>query len=253
MKILNLALTSLLISGLSTAQTTGTSKSTAHSQLAFAGGYLAQVADGASWKTIIVLINADSVAAAYTLNFWNDDGGAMTLITSAGTGSVFTGTIPVNGSVTIESSGAGDNLNRGWGQVQTSQSVGGSAIFRQSIVGRPDFEASVPLDPAGDNDVILPFDHTTPGVTNGVALVNIFSFTSITVFIVFRNEDGSQILIDSIQMPPRTHQAFSLADHYPGTLGHRGTVRFTTSGLMSILGLRFDTLAFSSITPLAPI
>ena len=35
---------------------------------------ISHVADGARWKTTIILVNTDTVPAQFTVNFWKDDG-----------------------------------------------------------------------------------------------------------------------------------------------------------------------------------
>jgi hypothetical protein len=57
-------------------------------------GVIAQVADGASWKTIITLVNADTGIGAYVIKFYADDGSPMTLATTAGTANAVAGSLP---------------------------------------------------------------------------------------------------------------------------------------------------------------
>ncbi len=94
----------------------------------------------------------------------------------------------------------------------------------------------------------LPFDQINS--TTGVALVNPVSYTSITVYVTFRDEQGTQFLLDSLTLGALQHMAFSLADRYPQCAGKRGVVEFATTGLtMSMLGLRFGAQSFTSVLP----
>ncbi len=213
------------------------------------GGSFAQVVDGGGWKTIFVLVNLDTHTATYKLNFYADSGNALALDTTAGNSSSLTGTIPVGGSVTFETRNVKADLSQGWADMISTDALGGAAIFRQSVAGRPDFEASLPLDTDLDNRVVLPFDQI--GATTGVALVNPLSASNLTVVLIFRDESGIQFLLDSFQMSPRTHLAFTLSQRYPQTAGKRGTVEITTAGLyMNVIGLRFGQESFTSIEPL---
>ena len=100
-----------------------------------------------------------------------------------------------------------------------------------------------------DNTYVLPFDHTTS--TTGVAIVNPISYTAITVFVTFRDEQGSQFYLDSFSIGPLQHSVFSLTDRYPQSAGRRGIVEIATTGLtMNVLGLRFGSASFTSILPL---
>jgi hypothetical protein len=213
-------------------------------------GVISQFVDGGSWKTIVTLVNLDTTPTTYTLKFYADNGTSMVIQTTAGTGSVITGTLPVGGSQVIETAGSKSTLSQGWALLQSSNTSGGSAIFRQSVAGRPDFEASLPIMTyVNAKRYALPFDQINS--TTGVALVNPLSYTSITVYVTFRDEKGTQFLLDSLTLGALQHTAFSLSDRYPQCAGKRGVVEFATTGLtMSMLGLRFGAESFTSVLPL---
>jgi len=84
---------------------------------------LSQIADGSGWKTTIVLTNTDTVPAPYTLRFWKGDGTALTVPLGPNGSAVqqLTGTIPVNGSQTLDSPGTAAALAQGWGELITLQ------------------------------------------------------------------------------------------------------------------------------------
>jgi hypothetical protein len=209
------------------------------------------VVDGGTWKTILTLVNVDTTVGAYVIKFYADNGSPMTLPTTSGTANTIAGTLPVNGSVVIETAGTAGVLSQGWALVTTTSDITGNAIFRQTVPGRPDFEASMPLIVYVEgNDYVLPFDHIT--ASTGVAIVNPLSFTTITVSVTFRDEQGNQFFADSFTLTPLAHTAFSLAQRYPQSQGRRGVVELiTTSSTMSVLGLRFGAAAFTSILPIS--
>jgi hypothetical protein len=131
---------------------------------------ISQIADGAGWKTT-VLANTDTVPASFTLQFWHADGSALSLpLISQGSQQQVTGTIPVNGSMTIETAGGSGAFSQGWGQLTTSNSIGGTTIFRQSVPGRQDSEAAVRVIRAVGKVLVLPYDNTGPQTL--LALVN---------------------------------------------------------------------------------
>ena len=95
----------------------------------------------------------------------------------------------------------------------------------------------------------------TNGYATGVAVVNPFSYTSITVFVVFRDESGNQFLVDSFDLSAQQHIGITLTWRYPATIGRRGTVTFSTSALwLNVLGMRFSPSGiFSTVTPLSAV
>lgn len=213
-------------------------------------GVIAQVADGGSWKTIITLVNVDKTVGAYIIKFYADNGSPLALPTTAGNSSTIAGTLPVNGSVVIETAGTAAALSQGWALVTTTNDISGNAIFRRTIAGRLDFEASMPIIVYVENsDYLLPFDHITSSAS--VAIVNPLSYTTITISVTFRDEQGNQFYADSFTLGPLAHTAFSLAQRYPQSQGHRGVVEIATTSLaMNVLGLRFGAASFTSILPL---
>jgi hypothetical protein len=212
-------------------------------------GIIAQFVDGANWKTIVTLINLDTTPGTYTLTFYTDDGSPMSVQTTAGSGSTITGAIPVGGSLVIETPGTKSALSQGWALLQTSNNTGGNAIFRQSIPGRPQYEASLPITTyVNARRYALPFDQVTS--TTGVALVNPVSFTSIPVSVTLRDTQGNQIGTDTFNLNPLQHMAFALANRYPQIAGKRGVVEFSTSAIsLGVLVIRFGTESFTSILP----
>lgn len=220
-----------------------------------------QVVDGGVWKTTITLLNLGTGPAGFTLTFYGDDGLPLAFSTNLGQASVFSGAIALGGSMVIETLGTAPTLSQGWGLLKpdTGAVISGSAVFRERLPGLPDLEASVPGDGGATHRVALPFDHMIGA--SGIALVNPGSFFPISVSVLFRDESGAQIgPVNSFQMPPLTHQAITMTDIYPITIGHRGTMEISTTGFeINVLGLRFVTdprfnaLPFTSITPVASV
>jgi len=152
--------------------------------------------------------------------------------------------------VVIETIGTSASVSQGWARVTTTNKITGNAIFRQTIAGRPDFEASMPIIVyVEDSDYLLPFDHITSDTSVGI--VNPLSTTTITVAVTFRDEQGNQFYADTFTLGPLTHTAFSLSQRYAQSQGRRGVVEIATTSLtMTVLGLRFSGAAFTSILPL---
>ncbi|HEV2198393.1 MAG TPA: hypothetical protein VGR73_01125 [Bryobacteraceae bacterium] len=217
------------------------------------GGVFPHVADGGGNQTAMTLVNLDDTANTYTLTLYSDGGTPLTMATSAGTGSTFSGTLQPHASVTITTAGVSLTVAQGWGQIKTMGTIGGSALFRISIPPWIGSEAMVPADTNLSNRFAFVYDNSA-GIANGVALVNPFSFESITVFVAFRDENGGEFALDSFVLGPLNHFTFVVTQRYPSTIGHRGTFEISTTGpWMNALGLRFGTSAISTILPLVSI
>jgi hypothetical protein len=131
--------------------------------------------------------------------------------------------------------------------VTAPENVTGYGIFRQSAPPTPDQEAVVPLTDDSKQTASLTFDDTNPLVT-AVAVANPKEAPA-TVTITVRDAAGAVIGTRTLSLPARGKTAFTLrADSLAGVAGKRGSATFTTStGAVSVLGLRFKDAAFSSI------
>jgi hypothetical protein len=210
---------------------------------------ISHIADGAKWKTTIILINLDTSPASFTLNFWRDNGAAFPIsLTGRGTLATVTDTIPVGGSRTIESDGTASTLSTGWAEVISSQSVGGTAIFRDQNLNQ---EAAVPLLAGSAARLLLPFD--TGGLSLGVALANPSQVQDVIVTRTLRNGQGQVITSDSVTLAHHGHTAFVLANPSNKPEDQRGVLELSsTSGQFFALGIRGNNGAFTSIEALSP-
>src|SRR5262249_3834326 len=108
---------------------------------------ISHIADGAGWKTSVILLNTGSVPANFVLRFWDERGNAWRLpLGPDGFQSEVGGVIPVGGSRTVQTDGTGNGLAVGSAEVTTTAgSVGGTAVFAFQVSGQPDTEAAVPI------------------------------------------------------------------------------------------------------------
>jgi hypothetical protein len=212
---------------------------------------ISQVADGDGWKTIITLVNLDTVPAPFTLRFYRTDGLPLTMpLTGASAADTVEGTIAVGGTRIIETLGGQTSLVQAWAQLTTTRNISGLAVFRQRVTGRQDQEAAVSLTNTGSR-FVLPFDNT--GVfTTTMALVNASATLGSTVSVIIRDEAGAQIGADSISLGGRGYGAFSLPLRFPATVARRGTVEFSASTQITGLGLRFTQEGAFTSFPVMP-
>lgn len=219
---------------------------------------ITHIADGGSWKTTIVLVNADIVPAAFIVNFWQDNGATFNVrrVGSTLPQSSVSGTIPVKGTYTIETLGTAANLTEGWAQILSNQSLGGTAIFASG--GQ---EAAVPFLTTGAMKQVVPFDVGT-GLSLGVALTNTSLTQDTTVTYTVRDESGQVIAMravdgnnqpvsGSLPLPAHQHTVLLFGKPPTGFKELRGTVEFdSTITPIYVLGIRANNNAFTSVRAL---
>jgi len=224
---------------------------------------LPQIADGAEWSTRIMLVNMGTVEAPYTLTFFNQDGTPWNIAfkgIAAGPSSSWTGTIPIGGSLFLETSAAASVVNQGWALLATQNWISGMAVFRQALGPAGESEAVVPFASEVDVDFFIPFDNRNGYVTS-IALVNPSQTGTANISVQFRNPDGTVIPLrktdgtvvqtDIIALEPLHHTAFETTNKYPETIGKNGVIEFLVPdepAFASGLGLLFlPSHTFTSI------
>jgi hypothetical protein len=122
-----------------------------------------QVVDGGGWKTSFFLVNLENHPVTFQILFFDDFGDDM-FVSVGNLGSVrqVSVTLDTAGSTEFETTGFGSSLQQGWALLSqaTNDTVGGMAIFRQRVSGRPDQEATVPIVSQFDSHFVLLFDNT---------------------------------------------------------------------------------------------
>jgi len=215
-----------------------------------------QVVNGGGWKTSFFLVNLENHPVTFQILFLTDDGNDM-FVPVVGLGVVrqVSVTLDTAGSTEFETTGFSnaslDTLQQGWALLSqtTSDTIGGMAIFRQRIFGKPDQEATVPIVSQFDSHFVLLFDNTA-GFTTGLAVANP-TVDSVSVPVTIRDQSGNVIDTQFIRLDSYSHTAFNLPDFWFSTSGRRGAIEFQTSGFgVAALGLRAGAAAFTSFNVL---
>jgi beta-glucanase (GH16 family) len=208
------------------------------------GGTMAHIASGGGWQTTLTLVNTGTSAATANLNFYGDDGSAVSLpLSFPQTGATSTATnvsqsIAAGASLIVVLQDGAASTTTGSAVLTTAGNVGGFAVFRYNTTGQ---EAVVPLEAVSALSYILAFDNTGTLAT-GLAIANVAGQAA-SVNVVIRDDTGAQIGTGSISLPANGHTSFMLTDAaqgFPATAGVRGTVEFDTpsGGQIAPLGLR---------------
>jgi serine protease AprX len=211
---------------------------------------LPQLAFGASptlgnWTTELYFHNLTAGTVQVGVSFYGEDGAPLSV---PQWGQTTTLNIPGRGTAAMEISSAGDLL-QGSVELDLPEGVTGYGIFRQASAGVNPQEGVVPFSSATSTRSTIVFNETS--FVTAVAVANPGS-AQVSVMTTARDEAGNTLGVYSFNLGPRQRTAFALRDRpeLRPILGRRGSIEFSTAlGNVSVLGLRFNGLAFTSILP----
>ena len=210
---------------------------------------ISQIADGGGWETTMILVNTGSAPAPVSVRFTQPYGTPWALPV-AGTGGVseYSDVIPVGGSRIIDTAGFSPILSQGWGQVITTGSVAGTAIFRQQLSIVRDAEGAVPLNLSGMQQFVVPFDNTV-GFVTAMALANQDPSQATAVSVTLRDWNGILLGNGVVNLAPLGRSAFVVPTQFPVTGNVQGVAEFSSPNVdLSALGLRYNPIgSFTSI------
>lgn len=204
---------------------------------------LPQFAFGGGWQTTLYFTASTDAAATFAVNFNSDRGSPLNVPAFGGTFAQVS--IPAGGTTVLETSNSGP-LSQGYALVNLPAGVSGYAVFRQTVPGRPDQEASMTLA-SPDRSATVIWDETA--FTTAIVVVNLSSNPN-PVTLTARGTDGSVIGTSQIIIAPDGKLVATLSS-FPGlsgVVGQRGVVDFTgASGPIAVTALRFGGSAFTGI------
>ncbi|MGC8761234.1 MAG: choice-of-anchor V domain-containing protein [Bryobacteraceae bacterium] len=210
-------------------------------QLAFGSS-----SDLGNWATAVYLHNTTAAPVQATVRFFATDGSALTVPGINGSSAAVN--LGPHGTGVVEVPNVGP-LTQGWVQIESPEGVIGYGIFRQALQGVNPQEGVVPFSSSNSTGAFIVFDETD--FVTAVAVLNPGSAPA-TVTVVARDDTGAEIGRFSLPLNPRQRGAFAVRDRPEMTAmrGRRGVLEFSAaSGAVSVLGLRFNGLAFTSILP----
>jgi hypothetical protein len=213
---------------------------------------ISQFVDGGSWLTSITVTNLETHSTSFDVLFFQDDGTDFNvpIVGLTGLSRAVTVTLAPMGTLTFSTAGISPGLTTGWALLSqtNSDSVGISAVFRQTVPGRQSQEAVVPAVNQFETHFVLSFDDTA--YITGLALANP-TLNTVGVIANIRASNGTIIDTQNFTLPPYNHLSFSLPANWASTRGISGTIEFLTSGFgVGALGLRFNGAAFTSLNVL---
>jgi hypothetical protein len=203
-------------------------------------------------------VNTGGAAGEALLNFLGNDGSPLQLPFTfsqvpSPAGPLVASTLdqPLNANslLVLDSQQPGNpNAQVGSSQMLTGANIGGFAIFKYTPTGQ---EAVVPLETRKAPSYVLAFDNTGT-LGTGVAIANVATQAA-NIPVVIRDDTGTQIGTDNIQLAAQGHTSFMLTGNYAITKNKRGTIELDTppSGQISALGLRANGSALTTLPVLA--
>jgi hypothetical protein len=204
---------------------------------------LPQFVFGGGWDTTLYFTASTDAAATFAVNFNSDTGSPLNVPAFGGTFAQVS--ILAGGVAVLEAPNSGP-LSQGYALVDLPAGVTGYAVFRQTVPGRPDQEASITFAPA-DRSATVIWDETL--FTTAVAIVNLSSNPN-PVTLTARGTDGRVIGTSQIIIWPDGKLVATLLS-FPGlsgVVGQRGVVDFaSTSGPIAVTAIRASGSAFTGI------
>jgi hypothetical protein len=211
---------------------------------------LAQVADGAGWRTSFAFVNLDPTAVNFTMRFWGQDGQPLAMPLANGSTGEITATIPAGQSWFMATPGSTQNLVQGWAEVASSGHLGITAIFSRTMTGTQDSEGTVSGAGSGGH-LVLPYDNMQ-GFVTGIALANSSSDASESVSVLLHPESGSSVQ-GSITIPKHGQVTLALTSAFPAVANTRGVIELIGSAAdLTAIGLRFSPAGSFTSVPVFP-
>lgn len=205
---------------------------------------LPQFAFGGGWYSALYFTNTGTAPVSFPVTFFADNGSPLNVPSLGGSSTIVK--LGQRATTVIEAPNAG-SLSQGYVSVALPAGVTGYGVFRQSIQGQPDQEAVVPLSNTTSTVSTLSWDDTN--FTTAVAIANP---TAAPVTVAITLWDASGNIIGTAVLPlaaqSKTETVLHNLPGLAGMIGTRGSAAFVVpSGSVSVLGLRFDGAAFTSI------
>jgi hypothetical protein len=215
--------------------------------------FFPHVADGGGaggWRTTITLANRSASSSSAVVNFYDGQGGPLTVRVGGQTGSQFPVTIPPFGVAQIKTEPEG-GLKTGWAVVQAAEPVSGLAIFTWGS-GSADFVDEVGVPATVPLRSMAVFAQAGAGTSTGLAIANP-NAGSVNVTLVLRNSDAQELARTTLTLPGMGQIARYLHEIFPamGQTEFTGKLDISSAQPLVALALRQRENTFSSL-PVIP-
>lgn len=217
------------------------------------GGFIPYFADGAGWDTTFRFFCAVSGLTNCTLEleFVGANGQPLPIAIRGNADGIETTltnsriTARFQRELIIETLGQSPSVVTGSLDIRSNELISGFSIFRQRVPGRPDFEATVPMENRNfARAFLVPFDNRN-GLATGIAITNVSNAAAV-ITIVGADLQNQNEFLGTIAVPGRGSASFDLAGRFPQAGGRAGSVIFftdptaTTGPFLTGTGFRFN-------------
>jgi len=204
-----------------------------------------QIAFGGGWYTALYFTNTTASTVSFDLNFIADNGTALNV---PGVGTTKHIALAPQATTVIEMLNTGTTVNQGYATFSVPTGIAGYAVFRQSVPGIADQEGLTAFKTAAATSTAFTWDETGSAQTS-LAIANP---SSVPVTVTITAWDNSGNLAGTATIPlaagAKTASIMRTIAGLSGIVGLRGSALVTVStGNVSVLALRFDGAAFTSI------
>jgi len=211
---------------------------------------LAHVADGNGFRTLVLLVNTGTTPAAYTLQFFDQNGTPVTYPLAPGQS--MSGTIAPGSQQIVQTTGQGGSTNLGWGQLTAPSFVKGMLIYQQQATPTSLQEGSAPIETASSH-FFVPFDNSTGDVTS-IGLANPSASQAATVVLTMRFEvGGGTFTLPQVILSPLQQIAQPLTTLAGSSVGTRGLIEIAASTPVALVAFRFQGAAFTLFDTSPPV
>jgi hypothetical protein len=212
-------------------------------------GGVSHVAIDGNLTTGIFILNTGSSPAAYSIQFFDDSGNAVTFPFTTGAANLISGKLAAQGSAYYEADAVQPGLISGWGQIVADPGVVIQALFRNHVNGTY-YEAAVPSTPGG-TEFLVPFDTTTFATTGqpfatGLAIANLNDLDNANVTCTAYDQNGI-IIPNAVQIPKLPASGHWSGYQFPQLASQRGTIDCASNSNLAVTVLRFLGFELSSL------
>lgn len=221
------------------------------------GTIVPHIAQGAAFTTEFQIMNLENNSQPFTLNFYDPQGQALFIPMqdsqgqSLGVMRTMQGILSPGGSYFTKTA-PGGLLQTGYAEllIAKTKAVAIITIFTQSIPGRPDFQASIPIIDKSQGQLRVPFKNTG-GLTTTLAWANA-NLIGQEVLMIARDGNGVELCRLSKALDARYQDSFVLSDRLACTANKNGLLEVQASGpgIAAIAFLFNDSGAFTTQLPL---
>ena len=205
----------------------------------------AQVGDGGGIRSVFLVLNQNAGEVTITLEFFKDDGTALTLTIEGTTASSFEFKAPARGTLRLQTSGSSATAQAGWARLTATGAVGAQLLFEILVDGKLVTQAAV--EPTGPLRAFDLFMRAGDGTNSGIALANITNISAVNVRLTLRNNKGEEIATKTVQVASQGHLAQFISELFSEVGDIDGSLHGEASGPVTVIALQQTGLVLGTL------